>query len=218
MTGTHRSSASEVGCNPTNGPPPKRLVELLSNAVECQGDAGLPLIASTCIAILRLGQSDQPFWADMAQDPVFRDLIQTLVLYNPRRATRMTVVELLENFVDAHVSPYDGQDDGAMSSDQSEVPGLARYLWSVVSELIRDAVGLPHQCHELFKLLRKLLFHLGGQVDLEGLASQVSKLLLKHETIEVSAKPLQVILLGMANNSGISTSRNKIQATLSSLA
>jgi len=130
----------------------------------------------------------------------------------------MTVVELLENFVDAHVSPYDGQDDGAMSSDQSEVPGLARYLWSVVSELIRDAVGLPHQCHELFKLLRKLLFHLGGQVDLEGLASQVSKLLLKHETIEVSAKPLQVILLGMANNSGISTSRNKIQATLSSLA
>ncbi|KAL3953540.1 hypothetical protein ACCO45_011496 [Purpureocillium lilacinum] len=198
--GTHRSSASEVGCNPTNGPPPKRLVELLSNAVECQGDAGLPLIASTCIAILRLGQSDQPFWADMAQDPVFRDLIQTLVLYNPRRATRMTVVELLENFVDADVSPYDGQDDGAMSSDQSEVPGLARYLWSVVSELIRDAVGLPHQCHELFKLLRKLLFHLGGQVDLEGLASQVSKLLLKHETIEHLSQqdPSDPVVAGLA--------------------
>ncbi|KAJ6444692.1 ubiquitin C-terminal hydrolase [Purpureocillium lavendulum] len=169
VQGVGRSRALDTNANPIDMPAPKRLVELLSNAVKCEDDA------------------DVSFWAEVAKVGELRELLQALVLYDCRRGVRIAVVDLLESYMDLD-APMGETPVDISPSERPTTQRLARYLWPVISDLVCDAVELPDQCQELFRLLNRLLVRLRGQVDLESLAFQTGKLLLEYETTEDLAR------------------------------
>lgn len=170
-----------------DAPEPKRLVELLSDAVGCQGAASLPLITGTCGVILRLGRMKSRFWTYMTESPTFRDLVRQLLLFDQRRSVRIAALELFESSVDTEAPPLEEDEGGGTSTERPKSEGLAQYLWPITLELELSVLELPDQCHQIFNLLKRLIIHLRGQADLAELAVQTSTLLLQHEPDEVSA-------------------------------
>ncbi|RDA91503.1 hypothetical protein CP533_4564 [Ophiocordyceps camponoti-saundersi (nom. inval.)] len=169
-------------------PAPERLIEILGDALGHADDEALPLISNTCSAILLVSKLDARFWIKVTQGDVFRDLLQKLVLLDPRRAVRLAATQLIEASIEAEGQAWQTETEEAPGTEAREPFALARYLWPIVSGLLAEAVRLPAQCEEFFGLLKMLLSRmssaLSGQMQLNALAGQTSNLLLQHTSTE----------------------------------
>ncbi|KYK55829.1 hypothetical protein DCS_07793 [Drechmeria coniospora] len=198
-------SKPTVAVNEIDVPAPERLVEFLSDAVACEGDSGLPLITSTCSAILFLSQMQQQFWVKISGDSIFRALIETLLLFDSRKIVRMAAVDLIASCAEREVQKLQIQDAKGTVPEGAGLEGIALYLWLVVSELPPEAAQHPTQCDELFGLLKKMLFLLSeklpGRVDVNRLAGEASRLLLEHESTEDISQqdPLDAVASGLVS-------------------
>ncbi|XP_044718128.1 ubiquitin C-terminal hydrolase [Hirsutella rhossiliensis] len=191
------SAAPDYGlCPKSRFSTPERLIEVLSDALDYPDNGAIPLIASTCSAILLVGKLDARFWIKITESNDFRGLIQKLVLFEPRREVRVAVVELLEVSAEAEAQVPQTQPAKFATSEVREPSLLAKYLWPIVSNLLPEAVERTAQCDELFRLLKKLLLlmsnTLPGQSQFDQLTRQTNELLLEHDSTEVKWSHLRL--------------------------
>ncbi|XP_044721100.1 ubiquitin carboxyl-terminal hydrolase domain-containing protein [Hirsutella rhossiliensis] len=188
-----------------DSPTPERLIEVLSDALDYPDNGAIPLIASTCSAILLVGKLDARFWIKITESNDFRGLIQKLVLFEPRREVRVAVVELLEVSAEAEAQVPQTQPAKFATSEVREPSLLAKYLWPIVSNLLPEAVERTAQCDELFRLLKKLLLlmsnTLPGQSQFDQLTRQTNELLLEHDSTEdvSQIEPYDPVANGLAS-------------------
>ncbi|PFH60693.1 hypothetical protein XA68_10531 [Ophiocordyceps unilateralis] len=186
-------------------PVPERFVEILGNALDHAHDEALPLISSTCNAILLVSNLNANFWIKVTQGDVFRNLLQKLVLLDPRRAVRSAATQLIEVSIEAQGQAWQLRTPEAPVTEVGEPFALARYLWPIVSDLLPEAVRLPVQCEEFFNLLKILISlmstALPRQMQLDQLMGHMSSLLLQHSSTEdVSQQsPYDPVVGGLAS-------------------
>ncbi|KJZ76086.1 hypothetical protein HIM_04542 [Hirsutella minnesotensis 3608] len=194
-----RSSSDSI-----NVPTPSRLVQILSDAVSLEDGDVLPLIVSTCNAILLVSRMNPPFWKSIMQSSDFQALIEQLVLFEPRRDVRTAIVGLIEFAVQVQTQTSQKQVIDLTGPEPEETANLAEYLWPIVAGLLTPATELPAQCEEFFRLLKCLLLRLASKLAglplFERLAAETSQRLLNHEVTEdVShTQPYDPIVNGLA--------------------
>ncbi|KAM5382676.1 hypothetical protein ACJZ2D_002466 [Fusarium nematophilum] len=169
-------------------PEPGRLVEILSQAVACSGDLPLPVIAGTLAVTLRLSIFDDRFWAKLSTNPEFVSVLRRLLLTDPRNTIRGHVAKLIEELFSAIEHPTSSDRSIDWASNSSDDIPLAKYFWSIVSDLVLQTAGSPNQCEEFFRLAHFLLVRINarapGLLDIPKLVSQISQLLLAHTSTE----------------------------------
>ncbi|RCI13809.1 hypothetical protein L249_8008 [Ophiocordyceps polyrhachis-furcata BCC 54312] len=173
-----------------DAPAPERLMEILGGALDHSDDEALPLISNTCSAVLLVSKLNAQFWIKVTQGDVLRDLLQKLILLDPRKAVRVAATQLIEASIEAEVQAWQTelQAQETPETEAREPFALAQYLWPIVSGLLAEAVRFPAQCEEFFGLLKMLLSRLStalsGQMQLNELAGHTSSLLLQHTSTE----------------------------------
>lgn len=171
-------------------PEPARLVEILTCAIDCPGDAS-PVIAGTLAVTLRLSLLNDAFWAKLSTNPDFAALLHRALLTDPRSGVRSLFVKLIEELVSMPgLTQLLGRSNDSSSNNPDDILlALASYFWGVVSDLVLQIAGYPDQCEDFFRLTYILLMRLKarspGLLDLPRLASQVGQLLLAHTSTEV---------------------------------
>ncbi|KAM5345480.1 hypothetical protein ACJ41O_011342 [Fusarium nematophilum] len=181
-------------------PEPGRLVEILSQAVACSGDLPLPVIAGTLAVTLRLSIFDDRFWAKLSTNPEFVSVLRRLLLTDPRNTIRGHVAKLIEELFSAIEHPTSSDRSIDWASNSSDDIPLAKYFWSIVSDLVLQTAGSPNQCEEFFRLAHFLLVRINarapGLLDIPKLVSQISQLLLAHTSTESEQPVPRVVLHG----------------------
>ncbi|PHH77273.1 hypothetical protein CDD80_755 [Ophiocordyceps camponoti-rufipedis] len=186
-------------------PAPGRLVEILGDALGHAHDEALPLISNACNAILLVSNLDANFWTKVTNGDVFRNLIQQMILLDPRAAVRKAATQLIETSIDSQKRAWQLRTPETLGTEVGEPLALAQYLWPIVSDLLPDAVGLPDQCEQFFNLLKILLALMAAalprQLQLDQLMSQTIILLLQHTSTEdVSQQaPYDPVASGLAS-------------------
>ncbi|UKZ56532.1 hypothetical protein TrVGV298_010369 [Trichoderma virens] len=103
-------------------PDPGRLVNILADAANgVEGESSLPLIDTTLSSILQLCLSRSAFMKDIVNLASFKKLLHRLILLDP-----------------------------PLSEDARPPSVLMQYFWLVISDLLFEATGSPHQCQEFF--------------------------------------------------------------------
>ncbi|KAJ0301866.1 hypothetical protein COL516b_007371 [Colletotrichum fioriniae] len=187
----------DVRPKPVAMAPADRLVEILRSAVSAPSHNGLiPLIASTFSAILRSAAVDSAFWMSLKALPDLEELMGILLLDEPSDAIRANVAKLLEERV---IMPYEyvlHTGEHLPSSDTSNrsntnTNSFCTFLWPILHRLIIRAAKFPKQCQQVFDLslalLREMAFDEAAVVDIPVLASDCGRLLLEHDSTEVSS-------------------------------
>ncbi|PHH80164.1 hypothetical protein CDD82_1934 [Ophiocordyceps australis] len=197
-------SVSFAACDAAEAPSPKRLMEVLSDALEYPEQEALPLIASTCSAILKIGQLDDQFWKEITSMPSFAQLVQRLVLFDPRKEVRLAAVKLIGEAAEFEAQPLQVSADPAPKRNERSF-GLGQFLWPITVELLPEAVRLAQQCEEAFVLLLKLLLLISNkmllQTRVDSLAVETSKLLLQHHSSEriTHIEPYDAVAAGLTS-------------------
>ncbi|UKZ82267.1 hypothetical protein TrVFT333_010052 [Trichoderma virens FT-333] len=127
-------------------PDPGRLVNILADAANgVEGESSLPLIETTLSSILQLCLSRSAFMKDIVNLASFKKLLHRLILLDPRLAVRRLVVDMIKRAVRM-------EDDSANAFPEDARPPsvLMQYFWLVISDLLFEATGSPHQCQEFF--------------------------------------------------------------------
>ncbi|QPH16557.1 hypothetical protein C2857_001230 [Epichloe festucae Fl1] len=86
-------------------PSATRLYEILCLAEGHDGDPSLTLIDRTCAAILRIGSASPDFWETTVSETNFLETVANLVLKDPRKPVKQSVVELIEDATRAPPKP-----------------------------------------------------------------------------------------------------------------
>lgn len=177
--------------------PADRLVEILRSAVSAPSHSGLiPLIASTFSAILRSAAVDSAFWMSLKALPDLEELMGILLLDEPSDVIRANVAKLLEERVIVPCEYVLHTGGHVLSSDTSNrsntnTNSFCAFLWPMLHRLIIRAAKSPKQCQQVFDLslalLREMAFDEAAVVDIPALASDCGRLLLEHDSTEVSS-------------------------------
>ncbi|KAJ4264812.1 hypothetical protein NW762_005055 [Fusarium torreyae] len=169
-------------------PEPARLVEILSYAADCPGEAPSPAVAGTLAICLRLSMLDDQFWTKLSTNPDFGRILNCLLLIDPRHTIRSLASKLIEELFSAMDHTASADEIGDEISDRPRDSPLAQYFWKIVSDLVLQTAGFPHQCDEFFRLAHFLLVRINtrapGLLDIPVFASQTSQLLLGHSSTE----------------------------------
>jgi ubiquitin carboxyl-terminal hydrolase 34 len=174
-------------------PSPSRLVDILSNAAGAIQEGSISLIDSTLAAILRLCLFHDTFMEEIAALPAFANLLHKLILLDPRSAVREHVMGMIKEAVETEgrliPTPYPAPSE----DDVNPAYPLTKYVWSIVSSLLPEAIGIPSQCHEFLGGLDHLLYKTSqiasSEVDTPTFAAQVCGLLLGHTSTETLDQP-----------------------------
>ncbi|KAM0264096.1 hypothetical protein ACHAQJ_000841 [Trichoderma viride] len=175
-------------------PSPSRLVDILSNATAAIHEDSLSLIDSTLSAILRLCLFHDTFMEEIATLPTFANLLHKLLLLDTRLAVREHVMGMIKEAVET---------EGRLIHTPLSVPSgggdvgppypLTKYVWSIVSNLLPEAIGIPSQSHEFLGGLDYLLYKTSqiapSEVDTPAFAAQICGLLLDHTSTETLDQP-----------------------------
>ena len=165
-------------------PDPDRLVEILSYVASCPNklsSAAVPIALNMCF---RLSVMDGQFWTKLSTNPGFGEALQCLLLTDARQGIRASAIATVQehfNLMEHAISFYDlGNTINIL---------IARYFWVLLENLMMEATNFPHQCEELFQLIHFILVkinkHAPDFIDIAKLATETSRLLLEHTTIEV---------------------------------
>ncbi|EHK18749.1 uncharacterized protein TRIVIDRAFT_44321 [Trichoderma virens Gv29-8] len=170
-------------------PDPGRLVNILADAANgVEGESSLPLIDTTLSSILQLCLSRSAFMKDIVNLASFKKLLHRLILLDPRLAVRRLVVDMIKRAVRM-------EDDSANAFPEDARPPsvLMQYFWLVISDLLFEATGSPHQCQEFFDgidyLFCKAAQAIPCEVNIPLFAGQVCELLLNHTSTEQLDQP-----------------------------
>ncbi|KAF4967814.1 hypothetical protein FSARC_4706 [Fusarium sarcochroum] len=137
-------------------PEPARLVEILSYAAKCTGEAPSPAVAGTLAICLRLSMLDDQFWTKLSTNPDFGSILECLMLTDPRHTIRSLASKLIEELFSAmdHTVSTDEATSGV--SDRPRDSPLAQYFWTItiVSSGVEDSYAkgissLLHLCLQL---------------------------------------------------------------------
>lgn len=165
-------------------PDPDRLVEILSYVASCPNklsSVAVPIALNMCF---RLSVMDGQFWTKLSTNPGFGEALQCLLLTDARQGIRASAIATVQehfNLMEPAISFYDlGNTINIL---------IARYFWVLLENLMMEATNFPHQCEELFQLIHFILVkinkHAPDFIDIAKLATETSRLLLEHTTIEV---------------------------------
>ncbi|RGP70724.1 hypothetical protein FSPOR_3743 [Fusarium sporotrichioides] len=169
-------------------PDPDRLVEILSYAADCSGDAPLVAVHLALLLCLRLSVMDNQFWTKLSTNAGFGRVLRSLLLTDPRQAIRARSVKVIQEFFNVVEHAAVGH-----ASASALNGSVATYFWIIARDLISEAAGFPRQCEELFRLTYFLLVRINNQapelVQIATLASKASQLLLEHTTTETIESP-----------------------------
>lgn len=161
---------------------PGVFVDVLSTAAASSDESSAHVLAPTLEAILWLGLLDADFWSSLISNDVFCTTLKSFLL-GDEKSLRLMVVKKAREFIVR---------EDSMVSDAS-LPRVARFFWSLTSQLIREAADCPEYCHEVFDLsfflLRDAYSNWRKDVDFPALATLFGSLLLNHDSIEVCAAP-----------------------------
>jgi hypothetical protein len=171
---------------------PDVLVSVLHKAASSNEDSAFHLTLNSLSAILRLGLLDLHFWEQTLSRESFISVVQSLVLFDPRRKVREIAVQIIEE----HVSLDDQLSEAAKNEDEeSSTHGrhphrLAQFFWSIILDILPEASFNSEHCHEFFALSQFLLCSVFNRwtnlVDFHTTAERSSQLLLDHASLEVS--------------------------------
>ncbi|KAJ4021650.1 hypothetical protein NW752_004658 [Fusarium irregulare] len=164
-------------------PDPDRLVEILSYVASCPNklsSVAVPIALNMCF---RLSVMDGQFWTKLSTNPGFGEALQCLLLTDARQGIRASAIATVQehfNLMEPAISFYDlGNTINIL---------IARYFWVLLENLMMEATNFPHQCEELFQLIHFILVkinkHAPDFIDIAKLATETSRLLLEHTTIE----------------------------------
>ncbi|RGP80246.1 hypothetical protein FLONG3_1618 [Fusarium longipes] len=182
------ASESQVLLKSLDTPDPNRLVEILSYAASCPGDAPLLAVHLALLISLRLSVVGDQFWTQLSTNPGFGRVLRCLLLTDLRQTIRARSTKVVQDFFNLVEHAAAGQ-----ASSSNLAGSVSRYFWTVAGDLMSEAVGFPHQCEEVFLLTHFLLARIQKQapewLSIEMLAGKTSQLLIEHTTIEAIESP-----------------------------
>jgi ubiquitin carboxyl-terminal hydrolase 34 len=165
-------------------PNPDRLVEILSYAASCPGEAPLVAVHLALLLCLRLSVMDDQFWTKLSTNPGFGRVLRCLLLTDSRQTIRTRSAKVIQEFFNIVEHTAAGQASGSTLNGS-----VARYFWTVARDLMSEAAGFPHRCEELFCLTHFLIARIHKQapelLDVVTLSAKTSQLLLEHTATEV---------------------------------
>lgn len=155
---------------------PGTFVGILSDAIGSADQTGSHLVFRILEALLWLGLMDVKFWEGLISDQIFLAAIRRLLLDSAKPVREMLARTVKEFII---------RENDISSRDLHHV---ARFFWSVVSQLIPDAAIRPDHCHEVFELSHFLVteatIRWRHELDLKALTIQLSGLLIAHVSSE----------------------------------
>ncbi|KAG6007950.1 hypothetical protein E4U21_005311 [Claviceps maximensis] len=173
-------------------PSATRLYEILCLAEEHDDDPSLKLIDHTCVVIFHVGSESLDFWNTLVSKTNFLALIANLVLKDPRKLVKQTVVELIEEATSGHptTSPVVRSCENDSANGKRNPHQMTVSLCSAMMEILPDCMEHQSEPQEYFRLLLHLLEQTQKKspsaINIENLAESTLELLLKHTSKEVS--------------------------------
>ncbi|KAI0386269.1 hypothetical protein F5Y04DRAFT_243745 [Hypomontagnella monticulosa] len=160
-----------------------RLLAILAGAASAQtNQASIELVNQSFDALLESCARSLTFWSGFKNRMELREVIQRLLLDDPRPIVRKNIGRLISS-----KSLYESAGPGAQALD------FAESFWPIILQLVPRAVKEPTKCEETFSLSFQLLNKLNEEssraADLKLYPELCAKLLLLHTTTEDIAHP-----------------------------
>ncbi|KAG5923160.1 hypothetical protein E4U42_005032 [Claviceps africana] len=173
--------------------PATRLYEILCLAKEHDDDPSLKLIDGACAAIFRVGSESLDFWNILVSKTKFLELIANLVLKDPRRLVKQTVVELIEDATSGHPITSTVVPAKDTANDEHNPHQMTISLFSAMVKVLPDCMEHQSEPEEYFKLFLYLLEQTQTKspsaINIESLVESILDLLLKHNSQETIDQP-----------------------------
>lgn len=134
-----------------------------------------PLVIAKAFRVsLLLGANDERFWTKLTQDTRFEQISRHLCLLDVRRQLRLLAIEAIVDTTNQ---------EAQLANDRQG--SLLEFFWRVTFGLLDEALQLPEQSFEWFKLTERLLesthFASSQTVNLESISlTFVVALLAQH--------------------------------------
>lgn len=178
--------ASDWHLSSHNDFPCERLLEIIASVNDVKEAMHPSLVTKAFQIIMFLAVRSTRFWSQVIEDARFRPVVQHLCLEDSRRQLRIWVVESIKEAIDV---TEDLREQGRDAAADVAQDSLIHYFWSAGFELLDEAMKLPHQAAELFRLLHLSLpaMHrmFPADLDLPHVASQIGMKLLSRIPAEV---------------------------------
>lgn len=171
---------------------PEKFISILSMALSSTEKQAEGLTMQAFPALLMLGHHDSKVWESLASSASFKQTFSQLILYDARQSLRMRTLKFIQSFNETESQSCRTLALEQLGRGPEAQHRISRWFWDCGVELLDDARGMPDQCSELMSLVLTLTNNLilvrRDLVDLHALAELASRLLLGHQTTEVSSR------------------------------